>query len=251
MSKVKPLTNLEDVKGLFIGINYRGTQNELKGCENDAIAFKKYFMNKGLKEKNITLMTSNQTKKNIIDNIKALSKYSYIENNKKFIIQYSGHGTSFPDTNGDEIDGKDEGLVSGDSRIITDDEIFILLNTFHPLSKIFFIIDACHSCSILDLPYSYIHEEQEIKENNNKTQVKIIMISGCRDNQYSLDVYSNSRRQSCGALSNQLILLDFLNIPIFDLKNNLQNSLVWAKQTPCISSTFKLDNTSISDTIFT
>lgn len=249
MSKVFPTTSLDRVRGLFIGINYEGTSNRLQGCVNDSKAFKKYFISKGLREENTVLLISGQSKKVIVDKIKALSKLSYLEDNKNFILQYSGHGTSYPDNNGDEIDGNDEGLVSNDLKIITDDEIYILLNTFHPRSRIFFIIDACHSCSILDLPFSYLGDKKTV-QNQNRSEVKIIMISGCRDDQYSLDIYSNSRRESCGALSNQMITMDFMNIPIFDLKNNLQSSLEWAKQTPCVSSSFELVNKCVNEILF-
>jgi hypothetical protein len=251
MYKVQPLTQLEDVKALFIGINYRKTGSELKGCENDSITFKKYFIDQGLNENNTKILISAQTKKNIIEQIKILSRSSYQENNKTFIIQYSGHGISMPDSNGDELDGKDEGLLSNDLNVIIDDEIYLLLNTFHPSSKILFIIDACHSCSILDLPYSYSGLDETVtEENRNKTQIKIILISGCRDDQYSLDIYSNKRRESCGALSNELIQLKILDTPIFDLKNRIQTNLVWANQTPCISSSFPLENKSIRELMF-
>lgn len=236
MTKVYPLQNC---KGLFIGINYENTPNELKGCVNDSKSLQKYF--------NIDseLLISNQTKHNIITKLRELSNLSYQTTIRNFIIQYSGHGMSCPDYNGDEIDGKDEALVSSDCKAILDDELAILLNDFHPSSKILFIVDACHSESILDLPYTYREQENYIIQNNNIIKPKIIMISGCKDEQYSLDTYSNSRKQSCGALTNLLLQFDFFYVPIFDLKLNLQSGLKWANQMPCISTNFELSNKKI------
>lgn len=234
-------------KGLFIGINYSGA-NKLNGCENDSKSLKKYFEGKGFE---CELMIKDQTKANIIKKIKDLATHSF-QGTRNFIIQYSGHGTTIPDGNGDERDGKDEGLVSLDTRILVDDELFLLFKNFHPLSKIFLIIDACHSGSILDLPYSYINVNGSVDvdnyittQNNNEIEQKIFMISGCRDDQYSMDTYSNRRREHCGALSNALINYDFSSLPIFNLKAIIENDIHWANQQPCLSSSFKLENKSI------
>ena len=61
------------------------------------------------------------------------------------------------DTNGDEVDGYDEALCPLDfetSGVIVDDEVNETL--VRPLprgAKLHAVVDACHSGTILDLPY--------------------------------------------------------------------------------------------------
>lgn len=245
-------------KGIFFGLNYNGP-NKLHGCENDSRNLMKYFSDKGLECE--MFIGRRPTKSFIIEQIRNLGQSSY-QGIRNFVIQYSGHGTSIGDRNGDEKDGSDEALVGYDLNFISDDELFKLLCDFHPESNIISIIDACHSGSMLDLPYSYINinssEDFQLntdsqggvgcfKENGNQMQQKVIMISGCRDSQYSTDTYSSIRRESCGALTDALLNHgDFIELPIFNLKASVESIVSCYNQLPCVSSSFKLINQPLS-----
>lgn len=68
-------------------------------------------------------------------------------------------GTKIPDDNGDEPDGYDEALVPLDYEqkgLIRDDLLFdILIKPMKPDVHAFFLMDCCHSGTILDLPYEF------------------------------------------------------------------------------------------------
>lgn len=231
-------------KGLFIGINYEGTSSQLNGCKNDSRSLARYFEKKGYTNE---ILISKQTKDNIIKKIKNLARDSFQSHDKNYVIQYSGHGTNVPDTNGDERDGKDEGLVASDMKLLKDDEINILLSDFHPNSTILLIADSCHSGTCADLQYSYGKDFNHIEESKIVLKQKILLISGCLDNQYSMDTYSNIRKESCGAMSNALIKFDILETPIFDLIRNIRSAVSCYNQFPLLSSSFIVENISIRD----
>jgi len=180
---------------LGIGINYIGTTSELHGCINDVIATENFFKNKfpDLQSNFLTDFTVKKpTKEVILAELQTLFLQS-----KPFdtiILHYSGHGMSIVDNDNDEIDKKDECIVPVDMSIITDDELNKLLFTYlKPGVFLFCLFDSCFSGTVLDLKYTYISSSSPIQKNNEKPQPKgkIIMISGCRDDQTSADAFIN------------------------------------------------------------
>ena len=73
------------------------------------------------------------------------------------VFYFSGHGSQQINHNGDEIDGYDETLCPMDYQtegIILDDEINeTIVRPLPPRVKLHAIIDACHSGTMLDLPF--------------------------------------------------------------------------------------------------
>lgn len=73
------------------------------------------------------------------------------------VFHYSGHGGQKKDENGDEVDGFDETILPLDYEqegIILDDEINETIVRPLPCgAKLHAIIDACHSGTVLDLPF--------------------------------------------------------------------------------------------------
>lgn len=73
------------------------------------------------------------------------------------VFHYSGHGSQQRNYNGDELDGYDETICPVDFEtqgMIVDDEINATI--VRPLThgvKLHAIIDACHSGTVLDLPF--------------------------------------------------------------------------------------------------
>lgn len=198
-------------KCLLIGINYIGTSHALNGCINDSENLReflikgKYFSSHHFIMMNDKLSKSDRlypTKANILkkfnDLIRVAKRYS---SRKMYIFMaYSGHGSNLVDTNGDEVDGKDEVLCPVDfvqNGYITDD--FLRSNFVYKLPsnvRLVSLIDACNSGTVMDLKFNY-----EINKLNtyathgfmSQTKCLAIMISGCRDDQYSYDAYLEDR----------------------------------------------------------
>lgn len=74
------------------------------------------------------------------------------------VFHYSGHGSQQPDYTGVEADGLNETLCPVDFKYageIIDDELNrLLVNPLPAGVKLHAIIDACHSGSVMDLPYT-------------------------------------------------------------------------------------------------
>lgn len=200
---------------VLIGINYKGTNGELRGCENDIFSTKKLLLEKyGFEEKNIIVLTESSkeakykpTRANILDAIEWLVKKGN-EGFGSLWFQYSGHGYYFEDHDGDEKDGKDECLVTCDNYAIVDDELRVkLVNRIPKSSKLFCLMDCCHSGTMLDLRYKYaINKNLLMKENNYQTDSNVLAISGCMDSQTSADAQF-SDGEFAGALTRNFLTL--------------------------------------------
>ena len=191
-------------KALLIGINYTGTSNELFGCINDTSSVKERISKQGFND--INIMTDLTNKKATRNNI--------LEEFKNFIIKsqtgdllfflYSGHGSYTIDRNGDELDGRDELIISCDLQGIIDDELKSIIQTY--LKKdvtLFAMFDSCFSGSVLDLKYQFMDSLNYDKFTENSKQLEtlgnVFMISGCTDNQTSADAVFNNKAN--GAMS--------------------------------------------------
>ena len=188
-------------QGVLVGLNYTGTRAALKGCYNDAKR-----MSQTLKTKynysNISILTDRNI--TIYYNILEVLEKLVSSEASHLFFQFSGHGTQVRDRNGDEKDGMDEALYSVGGTIITDDQINETLKKLKPGVTLVIIIDACHSGSIIDLPYQLDNDSNvPVKVNNDVWKNNnIICISGCRDNQVSMDVDNGTI--AYGALSNAI-----------------------------------------------
>jgi len=167
-------------KALFIGINYFGTQAELKGCINDVKNVSALFCQR-FGFQNCLYLTDDQqdsTKKPTYENIINGMKW-LVEGAKpgdSLFFHYSGHGGTAKDSENDEIDGFDETILPLDYQKtgqICDDVIYE--NMVKPLPqgcRLTAVFDSCHSGTVLDLPYTYQCDGQvEVIENDVRKEV--------------------------------------------------------------------------------
>lgn len=202
------VVNSRKKAALLIGINYKNTDNELNGCENDIYATKKILIDVyGFTEKNIMVLTEKDkepTRENILSGIKWLIKKAD-EGYGSLWFQYSGHGYYFKDKNGDEADGYDECIVTSDNYVILDDEFRSeLVNKLRSDTQLFCLMDCCHSGTMLDLRFKYKPNKNRVElENNIKPNANIIALSGCRDDQVSNDAWFTS--SWAGALTHNFL----------------------------------------------
>lgn len=257
--------------GLAIGCNYSSLKiNKLNGCINDAMNLKAFLEKNGY---SIKTMTDNNigsnmypTRDNILREVRNIIRNAVDGDN--IFIAFSGHGGQVKTTSKEETDGKNELIYPVDSiieftingnigarvdatKIILDDEFNNMLKSEltsnkRPNLKIFYMFDACHSGTVLDLQYNY---DQSIGSSffnslSNKLDNQVMMISGCRDNQVSADFNFGTSVQ--GAMTNAFLeAMKTTNIQnnVFNLVNKMiqvirQNGIYG--QIPQLSSTFDL-----------
>lgn len=197
-------------KALLIGINYYDTPYELSGCINDIENVENELKNHGFTSI-VKLCDDKFHPAPTAENIRyAMDKLILESNSGDFlVIHYSGHGTHIQDTDGDELDGRDECIcpISGgnldDSEVIKDDELNERLVKQLPDGvKLRIMFDCCHSGTILDLPYRWKNESEFIIEERLQYNDKdVIMISGCLDEQTSADAWIEESKTNQGALT--------------------------------------------------
>jgi hypothetical protein len=215
-------------KAFLMGINYRGTDSELNGCINDVYNIKDLLLKHlNYKEEEVLVMTDDTelkpTYNNITGQLLELAKKSYNENLEELVISYSGHGSNISDKNGDEDDKRDECLVPLDydkKGLITDDLLNNIFGSFNPKTNVFFILDACHSETMLDTKYRYVSGNKSVIENPKcRISCDLLMLSGCQDHDYSSDAYDiNDSNAYSGALTSAFLYV---------LKENNYNITCW------------------------
>jgi len=200
-------------KALIIGINYIGTPNALAGCIYDAEnilkllrglygdTFEVHFLKETDKNR-----ANHPTRANILREIDWLVSGNTAGDS--LFIHYSGHGGSIPDDDhNEEADRKDETIFPLDGHIRDDDLRARLIDKVQPGVKLMCLFDCCHSGTILDLKYGYKQPQtgklQDFTNNVPETKTDVVLFSGCKDNQYSWEVYDE--RQIQGAMTNSLV----------------------------------------------
>ncbi|MQL75203.1 hypothetical protein Taro_007561 [Colocasia esculenta] len=150
-------------KAVICGISYRNSRHELKGCINDAKCMKYLLINRfHFPEASIIMLTEEErdphkipTKHNI-----RMALFWLVQGcqpGDSLLFHYSGHGSQQRNYSGEEVDGYDETICPLDFEtqgMIVDDEINAAI--VRPLPRgvrLHAIIDACHSGTVLDLPF--------------------------------------------------------------------------------------------------
>ena len=217
---------------LLVGINYRGTADELNGCYNDVVNVATYLRTVlGYAPGAITMLTDGNrgsvfpasvapTRQNIIAGLSAL--VAGMAAGDEAFFHYSGHGTLVRDRNGDEASGMDSCICPLDYNVssaagggvITDDEIrALLVNRVPRGARLYVILDCCHNGTGCDIRYKYEdfsvllrppsaadrtgavwRTQQKAFADGKYTETagEVFMISGCRDEQTSADAYINN-----------------------------------------------------------
>jgi hypothetical protein len=244
-----PITYLNK-KALLIGINYNDTSHQLNGCIEDTNSMNKFLESKGYS--NIKKLTDETeikpTRENIINEITELLKTS--EDGDLIFIYYSGHGSYVLDANEDELDKRDEVIVPLDFNVILDDELkSIINNNMKQKTSIIAVFDCCNSGTALDLRYQCLERLNfdSITENqkNEETPGNVIFISGCRDEQVSIELNINGKTQGAMTWALLNVLNKTPNISWRNLVKNVRGILRYTSyQVPQLScgKLFNIDN---------
>ena len=150
-------------------------------------------------------------------------------------------------------DSKDELIVPFDYKsagIITDDELNkVFLQDLDDKCVVRILMDCCNSGTVWDLKYKY--GESKLDENGNTPNVvaNVIKLSGCKDDQYSYDVFTAGKYQ--GAFTNCFIKSMEANgnkLNLVELTKNINSNLIsggWSAQTSRLTSSFLLKDSNI------
>lgn len=204
-------------RAILIGINYalNATVNTLGGCINDAMAIRGVLMDTyQYKHENISVLRDDNavgyvkpTRENIINSIR--NAVNLCQDEDELWIHYSGHGDYVDDNNKDEVDNRDEGIVSSDFdndtvKMILDDELKPLLNEVK--GTVMITQDCCNSGTGWDLPFKYTKQSDNTYERtvegpmfSHTTTDNIYMLSGSRDDQLAVET------SNLGAFTNAFI----------------------------------------------
>ncbi|KAK9051485.1 hypothetical protein SSX86_028112 [Deinandra increscens subsp. villosa] len=208
-------------KAVIVGVSYRNTSHELKGCLNDAKYMKHLLVTKfQFPESSIVMLTEEETDPSRIPtgrNMRAALSWliNGCQSGDSLLFHFSGHGSNQRNRNGDEIDGYDETLLPLDFEtdgMIVDDEINSMIVKPLPHGvRLHAIIDSCHSGTVLDLPWlcrmnrtgKYEWEDHRPKSGiwKGSSGGEVISISGCDDDQTSADTSALSKITSTGAMT--------------------------------------------------
>ena len=209
-----------------IGLNqvdpdhYGGWSGQLRACEADARDMSRIGEARGFET--TTILTRDATSDAVISAITDAA--GKLEAGDILFLTNSSHGGQVPDTNGDEPDQLDETWVLFDRQLV-DDELYDLWSKFAAGTRIFVLSDSCHSGSVdrgifeatvphvvaaamvdtdeprtKDMPkdvakrtyeqnkavYDQVQKDHPSAETA-EIGAAVILISGCQDNQLSLD----------------------------------------------------------------
>jgi metacaspase-1 len=209
--------------------HYDGWDGALAACEFDANDMQSIAESRGFTTR--TLLTKAATADAVTTAIKGAA--GDLDSGDFFFGTYSGHGCQIPDKNDEEeSDRSDETWVLYDRQLV-DDELFALWATFKPGVRVLILSDSCHSgtvtknieAGVQDVVataeaaaaasprYRAVPRDKMIATYRNNADLydgiqkaipsstksasevgaAVLLISGCQDDQLSLDGFSNGR----------------------------------------------------------
>jgi hypothetical protein len=196
---------------------YGGWSGDLVACEFDAEDMRAICESRGLEP--TVLMTSDATSEAVLAAIDAAA--AELGDGDLFVLSYSGHGGQMPDTGGEESDRKDETWVLYDRQVL-DDELYQRWASFAAGVRIVVLSDSCHSGSVVKAQLDaggpagsvlqdvfaggrFMPKEINDQDNDGRASLyeriragtpsegevplaaRVLLISGCQDNQTSSD----------------------------------------------------------------
>lgn len=198
---------------LCTGINdYPGAGADLSGCVNDAMDFARLLRERGYET--MELFDAAVTRSNLIVELRRMLTEARFGDT--VIFTFSGHGTWVPDLEGDEPDGRDEALVCHDytsGGLLMDDELFAISQLRRRGVRFLIVSDSCHSGSVMRFagsgaagtprfmpPSMFLQgaaldraRSVESAPPKGRPRTGAILISGCRDEEYSYDASFGGR----------------------------------------------------------
>jgi metacaspase-1 len=196
-------------------IQYEGWDGQLGACEADAKDMRALAAAQGFHVAP-SLLTDQATSEAVTLAIKDAARK--LKSGDLFFLTYSGHGGQVKDTNGDEADNDrmDETWVLFDRQFV-DDELYDLWRQFKRGVRILVLSDSCHSGTVTRAVPAFIEGGERVRamprEVGKKVErahakmyrdiqlafprsaapvrASVLLISGCMDNQYSMDGAKN------------------------------------------------------------
>lgn len=210
---------------LHIGLNsvspkhYDGWSGPLTACEFDARDMAAIAKAQAMKTR--VLLTDEGTRKRTLNAIRDAAKK--LGAGDLFFLTYSGHGGQLPDATADEPDKTDETWCLFDGELL-DDELNLELSGLAAGVRVLVLSDSCHSGTVVRAPGSaggddpsltprampsdvgrrtyganrefYDKLRSDVRKRGGKKGAKgfkpsMILISGCQDDQLSMDGDNN------------------------------------------------------------
>lgn len=154
-------------KALLIGINYYGSQHQLRGCINDVQNMSAWLVSRGFSSspRDMIFLTDERQGPYYPNghNILAAMDWLVSDPGCSLFLHYSGHGGQVPDQQGRRRDGFSDTIVPVDfeQRGMIDSTTLHqhLVSRLPTNSSLFICFDCCHSGSAVELPYVYRSDE--------------------------------------------------------------------------------------------
>ncbi|KAG5223304.1 metacaspase [Salix suchowensis] len=212
-------------RAVICGVSYKNTKNELEGSINDVICMK-FLLVKRFNFLNppslCSLEETDPCRRPTKSNMRLALSWLVqgCQPGDSLVFHFSGHGSQKKDYDGDELDGYDETLCPTDFEtqgMIVDDEInAVIVKPLPHGVKLHAIIDACHSGTVLDLPFlcrmdrngEYVWEDHRPRTGEWKgtSGGEVFSFSSCDDDQTAADTPALSKITSTGAMTYSFIL---------------------------------------------
>lgn len=224
---------------LLIGCNYYNTPSlRLHGCINDVENIQKMLrVSYNYTPEEIIVMRDDlptedslyPTRLNLYIQLMKITKES--GNYNELWVYYSGHGSlvyEYEDTN--KSYAANNIIIPPDYKkngVITDDDMRVFVENLQ--CKTLLMFDSCHSGTICDLPWKFDYNDgisfirSRLTENKELQNKNIYVISGCRDEQTSIDYYDFRINKYYGEFTHALLMVlkeNNYKIPLLKLYND-------------------------------
>ncbi|XP_015071153.1 metacaspase-1-like isoform X1 [Solanum pennellii] len=223
-------------RALLCGVTYKKEKFRLRGTLHDVHSMSDLLVRKfNFTNDSILILAEEEafkppTRRNILQAFKWLMED--LKSGDSLVFYFSGHGLRQPDFCEDELDGFDETICPLDFRtngMISDNDINdILVKPLLPGVTLHAIVDACHSGTVLDLPWVYkenrwVDNRPPSGANKGTRGGMVFGFSACRDNQLAADTSAFSAEKTMMGAMTYTFIKAIWEIPDITYQGLLDN----------------------------
>ena len=201
---------------ILFGFQYTGEQ-VLPGAVADVTNWQAFYQSRGITTTCIDDVTKPMqcSKLAVMQLLYKEAVESHDRGSGHLYVHFSGHGLHRQDDSGDELDGRDEGILLPEGTVLWDDEIYRWLDSIGKNTRVTLVVDTCYSGTIADQKYqhgAYLMHNASNRRPRPSNRAPVVTFASSGDSQTASEMVLDGQVQGAFSYAMIKVLEDNLHV---------------------------------------